>query len=55
MGKDVPDFPGLKYLVIKWCPRGYGHAVYYEIHESAIRIIRVLHTAMNASDHLKEP
>jgi len=49
----VPDkFPALRYLVMKRRASGHGHVAYYEVFDDTIRIVRILHTAMYAPDHL---
>ena len=51
-GKTVENFPNLRCLVMRWRAGGYGHAAYYEIHSDAVRIVRILHTAMDAPGHI---
>lgn len=52
-GKLVEDFPRLRCLVIKRRASGHGHRAYYESFDDTIRVVRVLHTAMNAPDHIE--
>jgi plasmid stabilization system protein ParE len=53
LGRPAANFPNLRYLVIKRRASGHGHAAYYEVHPDVIRVVRVLHTAMNPPDHIK--
>jgi len=51
-GKVVPEFPQLRCLQMKWRPKGHGHLAFYETLNDAIRVVRVLHTAMDLPEHL---
>jgi len=51
-GKTTDGYPNLRYIVMKRRSRGHGHVAYYEILLDSIRIVRILHTAMYAPDHL---
>jgi len=51
-GKVVTSHPYLRSILIQWRAGGHAHTAYYETSTDAIHIVRVLHTAMNAQDHL---
>ena len=57
IGTLVDDFPGIRVYSAKIVKRksAHGHRIFYREIEGGVRIIRILHTAMNWSDHLFDP
>ena len=57
IGTLLEDFPGVRVYSAKLVNRksAYGHRIFYREIEGGIRIIRILHTAMNWPDHLHDP
>ncbi len=53
-GRPALDRPGYRYLIMKKRARGHGHAAYYRVDGDTIWIVRILHTAMHAPDHLPD-
>jgi plasmid stabilization system protein ParE len=53
-GYHVEGFPQLRCFIMRRRPSGHGHAAYYDLRGNTIRIVRALHTAMNAVAHLSE-
>ena len=51
-GARVPRVSAMRFLIMKRRSGGHGHAAYYEIHCGSVYVIRVLHTAMHAPDHI---
>jgi plasmid stabilization system protein ParE len=51
--KPVEGFPGMRCLTVKRRSAGHGHAAYFRVHDDDITIMRILHTAMQAPDHLE--
>ena len=56
IGSTVEDFPGVFAFLVRVRPRRgkHGHRVFYKRTDSGIEVIRILHTAMNWSEHLPE-
>lgn len=54
LGEPLRDWPGYRVYTAKYRKRrnAYGHRIFYREIEDGIRIIRILHTAMNWPDHL---
>lgn len=49
LGIDVEEFPGIRVFTAKVSKRrnAYGHRIFFREIEGGIRVIRILHTAMN--------
>lgn len=56
IGVAVDEFPHVRLYVAKYSRRraSYGHRIFYREVEDGIRIIRILHTAMNWPEILEE-
>ena len=54
LGTSLEDFPGVLMHVAKFNRRrsSHGHRIFYREIDGGIRIIRILHTAMQWPDHL---
>lgn len=55
IGRDTEQFPGIKSYVAKLKRRrqSHGHRIVYREIPGGIRVIRILHTAMQWHDHVE--
>ncbi len=53
-GRNVPEHPDLLQFVVKRNPRGHGHIAFYQVAGDTIQIVRVLHTARDWPNLLKD-
>ena len=56
LGRMVEEYPNVHSFMIQVRPRKgkHGHRVFYRPTETGIEVIRILHTAMNWSEHLSD-
>lgn len=51
-GKRLADFPTLCYVTARWPSAFHGHNIIFAQDASGIRVLRILHTAMDPQKHL---
>jgi toxin ParE1/3/4 len=57
IGTQVDDYPGIRVYSAKIVKsrKAFGHRIFYREIDGGIRIVRILHMAMNWEDHLYDP
>ncbi len=47
MGREVPDYPGLRRVLIKRRSRGHGHILFFRIQGDRLEVAHIFHTSQD--------
>jgi plasmid stabilization system protein ParE len=52
LGKRMPSYPGLLYVLIRRRRKGYGHIIVYRVKDETVHVLNYFHTAQDWQRHL---